>query len=156
MSETDARGDGRTPGKGPASASVAAEAAGAGASSLEAPSVRAESRRGRVRLAARALLSVAAALLATEGLLRVVIPPEDAFGFWFPRGVHTPDAKYGFVFTPGFRGVMSHPDGVPCVPLAPGAPVVFEEEAAEPDGELRGVPGDAEAGQLDGDESRRP
>jgi hypothetical protein len=60
---------------------------------------------------------MAAALLATEALLRVAIPPEETFGTWFSRGVHTPNEKYGLVFTPGFRGVMCHPDGVPCVPL---------------------------------------
>jgi len=74
-------------------------------------------RGGRARAVAGTLAAVAVAILATEALLRVIIPPEDVFGTWFSRGVHAPDGKYGLVFAPGFHGVMSHPDGVPCVPL---------------------------------------
>jgi len=85
------------------------------ARSSDAPSVKEAGGRGRA--VAVTLAAAAVAILATEALLRVVIPPEDAFGTWFSRGVHTPNEKYGLVFTPGFRGVMSHPDGVPCVPL---------------------------------------
>jgi len=89
--------------------------AAAPARSSDAPVVN--SRGGRARAVAGTLAAVVVAILATEVLLRIAIPPEDAFGTWFSRGVHTPDGKYGLVFTPGFRGVMSHPDGVPCVPL---------------------------------------
>ncbi len=117
MSGTVARADDAMRHESEGSSFAAAVAGLGGVPSVEAPSVEAEPRHGRVRATAQTLLALAAALLATEALLRVVIPPEEAFGTWFSRGVHTPDEKYGLVFTPKFRGVMSHPDGVPCVPL---------------------------------------
>lgn len=59
--------------------------------------------------------------LATEGFVRVIIEPDALFEISFSDGAQRPSDKYGFVFTPGFRGMMRHPHKVW------GAPFTLEE-----------------------------
>jgi len=69
-----------------------------------------------------ALIAVAVGLLSAEGLTRVLVPMEIMLETWFTPGVHTYDAEMGFVFTPGYQGMMRHADG-----LWVGEPVRLDE-----------------------------
>jgi hypothetical protein len=53
---------------------------------------------------------VLASCLVAEVILRLAIPFEIAFDTWFPRGMHAPDPKFGFVHTPNFVGFTRHRD----------------------------------------------
>lgn len=66
----------------------------------------------------RGALTIALAVLAADAYLRLAVERELLCDTWFTPGVHTPDARHGFVFTPNFRGHMRHADGVWNVPLA--------------------------------------
>jgi hypothetical protein len=57
------------------------------------------------------------AAVAAEIFLRLTMPPEIAFETQFTPGIHQPNPKYGFVFTPNYRGKMFHVDNVMNVPL---------------------------------------
>lgn len=62
-------------------------------------------------------LAVVAGVLAAEMLLRLVLPVEIRFETWFTPGIHQYDPQLGFVCSPGYKGLMRHPDqlyrGVP-------------------------------------------
>ena len=60
---------------------------------------------------------VLAAVTAAELFLRLMVPPEVAFGTWYSPGIHRADEQFGFLFQPGYRGVMHHADRVGGVPL---------------------------------------
>lgn len=55
--------------------------------------------------------------LGAEILLRLIMPVELVFQTQMSPGAHAPDPKYGFVFTPNYRGKMFHVDRVNNVPL---------------------------------------
>ena len=55
--------------------------------------------------------------LAAELFVRLIMPLEIAYQTYYSPGVHTPDPKYGFVFTKNYRGRMVHSDNVPYVPV---------------------------------------
>lgn len=62
--------------------------------------------------------ALAIAFIASELFVRALVPSTILFGTWQTEGAYTPDSRYGFVPTPNYRGVMSHPDGVFEVPLS--------------------------------------
>jgi hypothetical protein len=52
------------------------------------------------------------ALLSSELFLNLIVSPTIAETLGFTDGIHTPDPRFGFVFTPRYRGWMRHPDNV--------------------------------------------
>ena len=57
------------------------------------------------------------ALVATEVFLHAILPSVIEKDLWFTSGIHTPDEKYGYVFTKNYNGVMRHRDNVYFTPL---------------------------------------
>ncbi len=57
-------------------------------------------------------LALIIAVIGAEIFLRLLVPVEIFQATWFSRGVHTPNDKYGYVFTPDYEGMMRHADGV--------------------------------------------
>ncbi len=70
-----------------------------------------------VKRTIKGCLVLAIAVASAEGFLRVTTPRELVYDTWFTPGVHQPDEKFGFVFTPHYRGEMRHRDKVWNVPL---------------------------------------
>ncbi len=58
------------------------------------------------------LAAVVAGGLASEGFVRAILEPDAFFEISFSDGAQSPSDTYGFVFTPGFRGMMRHPHRV--------------------------------------------
>ena len=52
------------------------------------------------------------AILIAEGFLNLVISPTMEKSLWFTGGIHQPDKKFGFRFSPNYHGWMRFPDGV--------------------------------------------
>lgn len=77
------------------------------------------------------------AAIAAEIFLRLTMPREIAFETQFTPGIHQPNSKYGFVFTPNYRGRMFHVDNVMNVPLTHDKhgfrPAAATPAAASPD-----------------------
>ncbi len=71
----------------------------------------------RVRNLILILVAALAALLAVELFLQVTQSRTLAMGLYYSPGIHTPDERFGFAFTPHYSGVMQHPDRVFAVPL---------------------------------------
>lgn len=65
----------------------------------------------------RVLACVLATFVIVELFLHQVLSPTIEYGLWFSKGAHTPDKKYGFVFTKNFKGAMRHQDQVFYMPL---------------------------------------
>lgn len=59
-----------------------------------------------------AVCMVGLGLLGAEGLVRVMVPVEIQYETWFTPGVHRYDARYGYVFAPGYAGWMRHAEGL--------------------------------------------
>lgn len=73
--------------------------------------------RRRIKKTIKACLAIGLALFAAEGFLRLTTTRELVYDTWFTPGIHQPDAQFGFVFTPNYRGQMRHRDKVWNVPL---------------------------------------
>jgi hypothetical protein len=56
-------------------------------------------------------------LLLAEGFTRLAFSRVVAMSLWFTPGIHQPDSRFGFVYTPGYRGLMQHTDHVVATPL---------------------------------------
>jgi hypothetical protein len=72
---------------------------------------------GRYLVVLAYLSTAAAALLLSELFLNLVLSPEITKSLWYTDGIHTQDFRFGFVFTPNYRGWMRHSDKVYLVPL---------------------------------------
>lgn len=66
---------------------------------------------------AKAALMALCTLVAVELYLRCTQVPELLFSTWCTPGIHQPDSRFGYVFTPNYRGTTWHVDGVMGVPL---------------------------------------
>ncbi len=58
----------------------------------------------------RCVLAILVGLALAEGFLQLAVGRVRDMGLWFTPGIHAPDTRFGFVFTPGYRGLMRHRD----------------------------------------------
>jgi hypothetical protein len=71
----------------------------------------------RLRTALTYIAAGVGALLFAELFMNLISSSTIEKSLWFTGNIHTPDDKYGFVFTPNYRGWMRHSDNVFLTPI---------------------------------------